>query len=320
MSDCNHFAIQDPELFDTAMLDVYGRFITLLPDDILKDHVHLCFYLQEAYWWYCDKWQIRHDSLPSLKFNQFLNYAIENNPLLRVFVTPKQQASMLSQWKNYMKNIPLRGAILLNAACDSVLLVQSYSSGTWTFPRGKRNHGEDDHVCAIREVLEETGIDITEKIHSNIYTEVTASGKSIKLFYSPGWNRLTMGEPRTNFEIRKVQWIPLSDLRHCHGHFKYKTFDVLPFLDEIFTFCKGFKRGAFVKEFPGALLLYKTLARPESKAQVAYQDRKSIETFGPSLERLSPDEMFRINKQLFGIDSEFVNDDQGHSRQHHHSN
>jgi hypothetical protein len=54
--------------------------------------------------------------------------------------------------------IPVYGAILINQACDKVLLVQTLVSnekgGAWMFPRGKmekRDHGAS-FDCACREV------------------------------------------------------------------------------------------------------------------------------------------------------------------------
>ncbi len=46
------------------------------------------------------------------------------------------------------------GAIILNKICDKVLLVKGWTSRSgWSFPRGKINKDEPQHVCAIREVL-----------------------------------------------------------------------------------------------------------------------------------------------------------------------
>ena len=39
-----------------------------------------------------------------------------------------------------------------------VLLVHRPRYGDWTFPKGKRERGETDEECAVREVREETGL------------------------------------------------------------------------------------------------------------------------------------------------------------------
>ena len=46
-----------------------------------------------------------------------------------------------------------------------VLLCRGYQAKSgWGFPKGKINEAEHDYDCAIREVIEETGFDITPYI------------------------------------------------------------------------------------------------------------------------------------------------------------
>jgi mRNA-decapping enzyme subunit 2 len=53
-----------------------------------------------------------------------------------------------------------------------VLLVQGYwSKSSWGFPKGKVNEEEAGHVCAVREVMEETGFDIGPYIDPGDYLE-----------------------------------------------------------------------------------------------------------------------------------------------------
>lgn len=49
------------------------------------------------------------------------------------------------------------GALLLNPACDKVLMVKAWGIDMWGFPKGKVNEGEPLIDCAVREVEEETG-------------------------------------------------------------------------------------------------------------------------------------------------------------------
>lgn len=45
------------------------------------------------------------------------------------------------------------GAIIISAGWDKCLVVKGFKSGaTWSFPRGKINHGENERDCAVREV------------------------------------------------------------------------------------------------------------------------------------------------------------------------
>ena len=122
------------------------------------------------------------------------------------------------EFLQYKTRIPVRGAILLNDAMDSVLLVRGWKKGAnWSFPRGKINKDEDDLDCAIREVYEETGFDVRAAglVPSNEeakYIEVTMRDQQIRLYVF--WNvpMDTHFQPRTRKEISKIQWYKLSDL------------------------------------------------------------------------------------------------------------
>ena len=60
--------------------------------------------------------------------------------------------------------------MLIDKSLEYVLLVQGYfaSSNSWGFPKGKVNEGEKSIDCAIREVQEEIGYDISSKINRRI--------------------------------------------------------------------------------------------------------------------------------------------------------
>lgn len=74
-----------------------------------------------------------------------------------------------SDYGPYDNNIKRAGSFIHSTA-SKVLLVQSYN-GKWGPPKGKVEHNEFQIECAIRETMEETGIDITNKI-CNIQCEI----------------------------------------------------------------------------------------------------------------------------------------------------
>lgn len=123
-----------------------------------------------------------------------------------------------AHWIGYKKRIPVRGAILLNEAMDSVLLVRGWNKGSaWMFPRGKINQGEDDLDCAIREVYEETGFNamaagLIPEDRNLRHFEMSMKDQHVKLFVIPGVPMDTHFEPRTRKEIGKIQWYRLVDL------------------------------------------------------------------------------------------------------------
>lgn len=122
------------------------------------------------------------------------------------------------EFLQYKTRVPVRGAILLNEAMDSTLLVKGWKKGaSWSFPRGKINKDEDDLECAIREVDEETGFDI--KVAGLVprqdevkYIEVTMREQQIRLYVFRNVPMDTAFAPRTRKEISKIQWYKLSEL------------------------------------------------------------------------------------------------------------
>lgn len=95
------------------------------------------------------------------------------------------------------------------------LLVKGWGKGaSWTFPRGKINQDEPERDCAIREVREETGFDISSLLpaDSRDYFELTQREQKIRLYVVPGVPLDTKFETKTRREISRIEWFKLSEL------------------------------------------------------------------------------------------------------------
>ncbi|CDR97254.1 hydrolase, NUDIX family protein, putative [Babesia bigemina] len=325
----------DADLLDQALSDCYGRFVALLPEEVLSDHVRLCFYLREAYWWYCDKWVVRHPKkLCPMKFGAFLTLVCDDCPLLRAFISDEEEKVLLDNWSKYNQKIPLRGCMVMNKTCDKVLMVQSYNSHNWTFPRGKTDEAEDDSACAAREVLEEVGLDVRQLIHPEVFVEHVSNGRTLKLFFVPGVDEDTKLGSNTEYEIGEIKWIPLSTLVEAQKkqmkHFR--LFDVTQFVKGLWEFVRDFRGGELREHFPTAYANFcrvrdsaeelpsldeHSLDNPcstsagEHRAQLSkfqFDDQHKVdlcyETFGEA-SGWSADEMFRVNQEKFGVQSTY---------------
>ncbi|CBZ54140.1 putative mRNA decapping protein [Neospora caninum Liverpool] len=199
---------RDSALLDEALLDCYGRFITLLPDAFLRDRIHLYFQIQEAFWWYDDIWWEKHaDRLPKLTLKDFGCLICHDCPILQHYIPPEKHDKFLANWKRYCRTIPLRGAIILNEDLSKCLMVTGWKGGTWMFPRGKVDEMEQDAVCACREIWEEVGVDISPYIDDEVYVEHVIEEQPIKLFIIPGIKETVNFQPLKRKEIGRIGWI-----------------------------------------------------------------------------------------------------------------
>ncbi len=138
-------------------------------------------------------------------------------PLLASF-SVENHTKAFEEFLQYKTRVPVRGAIMLNHAMDSVVLVKGWKKGAnWSFPRGKINKDEDDLDCAVREVYEETGLDLreaglvpTEKKPK--YIEISMREQQLRLYVFRDVPMDTNFQPRTRKEISKIEWYKLSQL------------------------------------------------------------------------------------------------------------
>ncbi|CAG2204794.1 DCP2 [Mytilus edulis] len=88
----------------------------------------------------------------------------------------------------------------------SLLLVQGFwTKSSWGFPKGKVNENEPPYDCACREVLEETGFDITKLIDRNEYLENHFNDQLSRLYIVPGVPLDTKFKPKTRKEIKLLR-------------------------------------------------------------------------------------------------------------------
>ena len=104
-------------------------------------------------------------------------------------------------------------------------MVKGWSAkSSWTFPKGKINQDETEVNCAIREVLEETGFDITPYVNENDYVEIVLRGEQRnRLFIIPNIPLSTLFQPQTRKEISDIRWHNISDLPRYGGQLRVEN-------------------------------------------------------------------------------------------------
>jgi mRNA-decapping enzyme subunit 2 len=188
-----------------------------LPLDDLSSAERICFHLEEAQWFYEDFIRPLDPTLPSMNLRRFCERMFAHCPTLSIY-SPETHMAAFEHFLQYKSRIPVRGAIMLNEAMDSAVLVKGWKKGAnWSFPRGKINLEEDDLTCAMREVYEETGYNLetsglVPEDRNVKYIEITMREQQIRLYVFKNVPMDTHFEPRTRKEISKIEWWPLSDL------------------------------------------------------------------------------------------------------------
>ena len=125
----------------------------------------------------------------------------------------------------YKRTVPVRGAIMLDPTMEKCLLVRGYKKDAgWGFPRGKLSKDESDHQCAIREVEEETGLDISDKLDPSQFIDVQLGAQATRLFIVPGVDDTTAFAPHVKGEIGAFAWHLVRNLPATYEESKQPFF------------------------------------------------------------------------------------------------
>ncbi|KAL7304317.1 hypothetical protein TKK_0003117 [Trichogramma kaykai] len=221
--------------------DLSSRFIINIPEDERKDNVRLCFQIELAHWFYLDFYCTEENpKLTKVGMKEFAAIIFKHIDFLRPHAS--QIDVIYQKWRFYKQNVPTFGAIIMNKSLTKVLLVQSQYASSWGFPKGKINEDETTSDCAAREVLEETGFDISPLLQKHVYIESIINEQVIRLYVIPGVPEDTKFEPRTRNEIKSIQWFDLNDLPNHRKDMRCKAklgvvpnqfFMAIPFVNKI---------------------------------------------------------------------------------------
>ena len=222
--------------------ELAARFIIPMREEERKDLVRVCFLIEQAHWFYIDFYVNNTEyKLAQGTIKEFAQHIFNHIPFLRKHANRVEE--IVDQWKEYKLAVPTYGAILLNSFLDKVLLVQGFwAKASWGFPKGKVNEEEPPHLCAVREVHEETGFDISEYIDQEEWIEQVINDQTVRLYLIPGVPETTQFKTNTRCEIKDIRWfdvnaLPSSKTDHgCKqklGLAPNSFFMVIPFLRDI---------------------------------------------------------------------------------------
>lgn len=92
---------------------------------------------------------------------------------------------------------------------DMVLLCHRPRYDDWTFPKGKLDPGETLAECALREVVEETGLvcELGEPVLATRYVDHKGRTKEVRYWLMT----VTGGEFEPNDEVDEIAWVDATE-------------------------------------------------------------------------------------------------------------
>lgn len=113
------------------------------------------------------------------------------------------------------KQIRAGGGIVINEKGDVLLI---FRKGKWDLPKGKLDPGETIENCAIREVMEETGLNKISLTKPLVITwHIYQEGASFVLKQTDWFAMEVKGTPALTPQIEEditdLKWVPQSELR-----------------------------------------------------------------------------------------------------------
>jgi 8-oxo-dGTP pyrophosphatase MutT (NUDIX family) len=113
--------------------------------------------------------------------------------------------------------VPSVNVIVVNSAGE-VLMIRRTDNGNWALPGGAIDLGESVAQAAVRETLEETGIECAVTGITGIYSDprhvilYTSNGEVRQEFSIVLTARPLAGQPTPSSESSDVRWVPASEV------------------------------------------------------------------------------------------------------------
>lgn len=209
--------------FNTIIRTIINTYITPLRNT--GNVIDIGYALEQAHWKYEDDYVDNYMHIHKMTFKKFVNMIFSKCGWLKKRFSRSQR--IIQSYYQHKKRIPVCGCILLNSKMTKVLLVTDFKNKNHTFPRGKINAGEQPFDCAIREVDEEIGNDVTRYANSDDYFVISSGGRNVTMFICANVPETLDCKPRTKKEIQDIKWVDISNLTLI------RTYDVEPFIEPL---------------------------------------------------------------------------------------
>lgn len=316
---------QKDSAVEAAFEQLSLRFFLNLPQDELNSFDRIFFQLSQAWWFYEDFLREENDKLPQLDLRLFCEQFFHECDVLKPFLDNFE--SCFKEFQKYVGRVPVYGCILLNPAMTKCLLVKGWSGRYWGFPKGKIDHSESEVDCAIREVREEIGYDVSAQLSPNDRLVTKVNGKEVTLFVVTGVNEDSKFATNTIKEISEIKWFSLKALSNKNSSKQRKKyFQVIAFLPKLKdwiqkqskkngktkvkpidhqnneTFGSDVTQGWKPEDMFAQNLLLKANSSDQSSGDTVDSNESASDLMlGSDSEGWSAEEMFQLNQELYGV-------------------
>ena len=124
---------------------------------------------------------------------------------------------LIDHFLDQFELIKAGGGIVKNEKGEILLILRK---GKWDLPKGKLDAGESIEACAVREVMEETGLtNVTPGKPAGI-TYHSYVEKGTRILKESHWFEMTADSsqsliPQTEEDISEIKWVSAEDLPKC---------------------------------------------------------------------------------------------------------
>ncbi len=133
-----------------------------------------------------------------------------------------------TDFKDIFKIIEAAGGVVFNEKKEALLI---YRLKTWDLPKGKIDKGETPEVAAIREIQEETGLNVVELGEFLCHTYHTYQQKGKRILKRTYWYKMTTAEteltPQYSEDIEQAEWHDLTKFLQAKPTIYPSILDVL---------------------------------------------------------------------------------------------
>jgi 8-oxo-dGTP pyrophosphatase MutT (NUDIX family) len=133
-----------------------------------------------------------------------------------------------ADFQGIYKIIEAAGGVVYNEKAEVLVI---YRLKTWDLPKGKIDKGETPEVAAVREIQEETGLNVVELGDFICPTYHTYTHKEKRVLKKTHWYKMTTKEekltPQLSEDIERAEWVNLMDFLQSKPTIYEAILDVL---------------------------------------------------------------------------------------------